>query len=138
MSPLWPASESALWPEADKLGAGGVPDGVEVIVRRRPTVSRPGSSLPSFGSWSQASEHTVGGVGLDRTSSVQIANEGGDSQLESAVIWGPTMADIEYGDRIIFPTGAIVTVVSIPNRQANMINGWRPPMSARVEVTHGA
>lgn len=137
MSPLWPAPEEALWPDADMLGAGGVPAGVEVIVRRRPMVTRPGSSKPVVGPWEQAEDHTVKGVGLDRTSSTDLSDEGGDDALESATLWGPTKADIERGDRVIFPSGIIVTVVSIPNRQPNMINGWRPPMSARVEVTHG-
>ena len=137
MSPLWPSPEQALWPEADMLGAGGVPAGTKVTVRRRPSVTRPGSTRPTLGSWEQATDHTVAGVGLDRTSSTTLSNEGGDDELESATLWGPTAADIVRGDRVIFPNGIVVTVVSIPNRQPNMINGWRPPMSCRVEVTHG-
>lgn len=137
MSPLWPAAAGALWPEADMLGAGGVPAGTKVLVRRRPLVSKPGASRPSYGPWDQATEHEVAGVGLDRTSSSTISTEGGDDELEVATLWGPTRGDIERGDRVVFPNGIIVTVESIPNRQPNMINGWQPPMSARVKVTHG-
>ena len=137
MSPLWPAREAALWPEADMIGAGGVPAGVEVIVRRRPMVTRPGSTKPTPGPWEQATERRVAGVGLDRTSSTTLQDEGGDDALEVATLWGPNAADIERGDRVIFPNGIIVTVESVPNRQPNTINGWRPPMSCRVKVSHG-
>lgn len=119
------------------LGAGGVPAGTKVRVRRRQLVSLPGATRPNYGPWSSATEHEVEGVGLDRTSSTELVGDGGSDELESATLWGPTSADIERGDRVYFPDGFVATVVSIPNRQPNMINGWRPPMSCRVEVTYG-
>lgn len=128
---------SPLWPSARVFGRDGVPAGVQVIVSRRQRESRPGSTSPQLGPWSGALSHTVDGVGLDRTSSVKLGGESGDSDLQSALIFGPSDADIHEGDRITFPDGVIVEVVGIPDRSANMFTGWRPPMSAAVEVTHG-
>lgn len=137
MSPLWPTT-GALWPAADRLGVGGVPNGEEVVVKRRPMIRKPGSTQLSPGSWEQAEEHTVSGVGLDRTvSSTLVADSGDDEQLTST-IWGPTQADIQRGDRVVFPSSGIeVLVTGIPNRQPNMINGWQPPMSVSAKVTNG-
>lgn len=137
MSSLWPRPQGALWPGADRLGIGGVPNGVQVRVQRRQLLTVPGSTRPQLGDWASAKEHKVDGVGLDRTSSSAEVDVSGDDETETATIWAPTMADIERGDRVIFQTGEKVTVVSIPNRQPNMINGWQPPMSARVSVTYG-
>ena len=137
MSPLWPGAGGSLWPEADRLGVGGVPAGVTVIVRRRPMVTKPGSTKPSLGSWEQAVDHEEHAVGLDRTGSTTLSTEGGDDELQTSTLWGPTHADIQRGDRVIFPNGTVVTVEGIPNREPNVINGWQPPMSVSVKVTHG-
>lgn len=136
MTPLWPGS-GPLWPGAGQIGVGGVPAGVKVRVRRRQVTSRPDATRPSLGPWATATEHDVEGVGLDRTSSTVIGNQAGDDTALRSTVWAPTDADIRDGDRITFPTGTIVEVDGIPNREPNMINGWSPPMSVPVRVTYG-
>lgn len=136
MTPLWPDSPR-LWNAAQRFGEDGVPAGVTVIVRRRPRVTRPGSTVETVGDWKDADEHEVEGVGLDTTVSTPLVDDTGAGALQSAMIYGPTFADIEKGDRVIFPDGVIVEVEGIPNRQPNMINGWKPAMRAPVKVTHG-
>ena len=129
MSPLWSAGKL--------FGRDGVPAGDRVVVTRRQWESRPGSTSRQLGAWKDALSHTVDGVGLDRTNSVNLGGESGDSDLQSALIFGPSAADIHEGDRITFPDGVIVTVTGIPDRSKNLFTGWRPPMSVAVEVTHG-
>lgn len=136
MSPLW-GRAAPIWPKAATVGANGVPSGVTVKVRRREITSRPGSTTPTFGPWSSATEHEVEGVGLDRTGSSALIGESGDDELQTSTLWAPTGADIVLGDRVIYPSGVIVTVDGIPNREPNMINGWLPPMSVPVKVTYG-
>lgn len=136
MTPLWPTAPQ-LWAAAQRFGEDGVPAGETVIVRRRPRVTRPGSTVETVGDWRDAVEFTVDGVGLDRMTSGDIVSETGAAVLQTGTIFGPTAADIEKGDRVIFPSGVIVEVDGIPNRQPNMINGWKPPMTVTVKVTHG-
>lgn len=130
MSPLWPTQKA--------FGEHGVPAGDTVAVRRRQLVSRPGSGVESFGPWSSAREHSVSGVGLDRTNTIADAAEApGTSRTQFATIFGPADADIQAGDEVRFPSGVVVLVEGIPDRSKNMFTGWRPPMSVNVRITHG-
>lgn len=136
MTPLWPGAPR-LWSAAQRFGEDGVPGGEIVSVRRRPRVTRPGSTVESVGEWSDAGEHEVEGVGLDRMVSSDLVSDTGEPVVQRATIFGPTDGDIEKGDRVYFSNGVIVEVDGVPNRQPNMINGWRPPMTVSVKVTHG-
>lgn len=129
MTPLWPAEKA--------FGPAGVPKGERVTVSRRPMVTRPGSTQPVLGSWSEAESHEVDGVGLDRTQSTTLPGESGDGEKQTGLIFGPADADIRNGDRIVFPNGVIVEVDGIPDRSKNFFTAWRPPMSVPVEVTYG-
>lgn len=136
MTPLWPTAPR-LWPAAQRFGEDGVPAGETVTVQRRPRVTRPGSTVPTLGSWDDATEFTVDGVGLDRMTSSDLVGDTGQPVVQNATIFGPTEADIAKGDRIVFASGVVVEIDGIPNRQPNMINGWKPPMTVTVKVTHG-
>lgn len=136
MSSLW-GKPDALWPGVQRFGEDGVPAGQTVRVRRRPRISKPGSTVETVGSWADAEEFTVDGVGLDRMVATELAADTGSPAIQVATIYGPTQADIHKGDRVYFPDGVIVSVDGVPNRQPNMINGWSPPMSVLVSVTHG-
>lgn len=128
---------SPLWAEHRHFGAAGVPAGVAVTVLRRQPLARPGSGVTTLGPWKDAKEHEVSGVGLDRTLSSTIVGDHGDSEQQTATLFGPAEADIQRGDRVTFPDGVIVEVSGIPDRSASMFTGWRPPMSVQVKVTHG-
>lgn len=119
------------------VGAAGVPGGVTVKVLRRPRIRREGSTQETLGSWAQAEEHEVEGVGLDRMVSQVVTGDAGDVTAQSSTVYAPAAADIRNGDRIIFPSGVKVEVTGEPNREPNMINGWQPPMSVPAEVTRG-
>lgn len=128
-----------LWPSAGgrRFGVDGVPAGVRVRVSRRPVISRPGSTESMLGSWTQATVHEVDGVATDRMVASVIQGDSGDTSLQTSTLFGPALADIRDGDRVTFPDGTIVEVNGIPSREPNMLNGWMPPMSVPVRVTHG-
>lgn len=136
MTPLWP-TPGRLWGAAQRFGEDGVPAGETVTVRRRPRVTRPGSTVETVGDWKDATSHEVEGVALDRMASTEIPADTGSPVAQMTTLFGPTDGDIEKGDRVIFSNGVIVEVEGVPNRQPNMINGWRPPMTVSVRVTHG-
>lgn len=127
----------ALFATSKAFGEDGVPGGYTVTVVRRRLKPRPGSGEPALGPWSEADSHSVDNVGLDRSTSSDVDNGNGDSFLQRAKVFAPADADIEQGDRIVFPFGTEVTVDGIPDRSRSMFTRWRPPMSVDVMVTHG-